>query len=284
MGKTLNQILRPFVPNFGLRIQHPERGMYLNVRLRQHLGLIARGANAYEKPYVDVLRELVLENDLVFDVGANIGFYSLLFSSLAGKGGKVVAYEPDPANLRLLEDAVSGNKRDNVVIRNIALGRKSGRDSFSIDKATGSTGHLGSGLTSAETIFGKGKEILVDVDVRTLDQEAELWGSPRLIKMDVEGGEFDVLCGGASLLERDRPFVVSELSAWNEDRLPGESNAALATKLLSDAEYSMWDLDTGSIIQGGEVPWMIFAVPKERLKEDCTVKALARLSSLACAI
>lgn len=254
--------------------------MTLNVRLRQHLGLIARGAKAYEPHYVGVFRELASEGDLVFDVGANIGFYSMLFSSWVGKIGKVIAYEPDTANLNLLQSSVTNNKCNNIAVRNIALGSASGRESFSVDTATGSTGHLGSGPTYAETIFGSGKEVLVDVDVSTLDREAEIWGPPRLIKMDVEGGEWDVLSGGISVLERYRPFVVSELSNWH-DANPGPSKASLATRLLNDCEYSMWNLDTGASVRAGEVAWMILAVPRERLNEDRSVGVLRRLSGLS---
>jgi len=257
--------------------------MTLNVRLRQHLGLIARGAKRYEAHYVDVCRDLIGPADLVFDVGANIGVYTLSFAAWTASAGKVIAFEPDPANLSLLESSVRKSKCENVVIRKTALGKKPGRESFSVDRATGSTGHLGHGPTYGEVTFGAARETLVNVEVTTLDDEAERWGPPNFIKLDVESGEFDVLSGGRSLLERHRPFLISELSDWNDDSRAGEnteSKASLATKLLSDCGYSIWDLDTGSPVQGGEVVWMVLALPRERMDEDRARRALARLSAL----
>ncbi len=280
MAKTLYQLIRPFVPNLTLKISHLEPHTELKVRLRQHLGLVAKGASRYESNYVKALRGIIASGDTVFDVGANIGFYSVLFSCWVGRAGRVVAYEPDPANVKLLELNVATNKSDNISIRKSALGGKTGSDLFSIDTVTGSTGHLGSGPTYGETIFGKGREQLVSVDVTTLDREAENWGMPDLIKMDVEGGEFDVLCGGLSLLDHGRPLVVSELSGWS-DGISGSHKAAFATQLLSDHDYLLWDLDTGRRVQGGDVVWMILGVPKERAAEERIVASVSQMKRSA---
>jgi FkbM family methyltransferase len=273
MSRTLKQLIRPFVPNLSLQIPHVEQQTLLEVRLRQHLGLITRGAKAYESRYVGVLRSLIADGDRIFDIGANIGFYSVLFSCWAGPEGKVLAYEPDANNVKLLRRNLELNKCRNVSLREVALGNKPGQAKFSRDIVTGSTGHLGPGPTYAETIFGKGGESLVDVNVTTLDQEAELWAAPNLIKLDIEGGEFDVLSGGLRVLEYHRPVVVSELSSWNDERPLGLSRATMAAQLLSDHDYLLWDLDSGRRIEAGDSVWMVLAVPKERIVET-RIKAL----------
>ena len=265
MGKTLYQRIRPFIPNLPLSISHVEPDKRLNVRLRQHLGLVTKGAVRYEPRYVRALRSLISEGQNVVDMGANIGFYSVLFSGWVGSTGKVIAYEPDPNNLRLLEQNVAANKCTNVSIINKALADIAGFASFSMDSATGATGHLGVGATYGETLFGSGREVLLNVEVSSLDREAELWGPPDLVKMDVEGGEFDVLSGGTRTLRQHRPIVVSELSN-NESYGPGTASQAI--KLLKELDYVMWDLDSGKQVRDGQVVWTILAVPAERASES----------------
>ncbi|MGH9933429.1 MAG: FkbM family methyltransferase [Pyrinomonadaceae bacterium] len=271
MGKTFYQRIRPFVPNLPIRISHVEPNKQLNVRLRQHLGLVARGAVSYEPRYVRVLRSLVGEGQTIFDIGANIGFYSVLFSCWVGSAGKVIAFEPDPDNLKLLERNLGGNKCTNVSIRNRALAGTPGSATFTMDPATGATGHVGVGPTYGETLFGSGREILVNVKVSSLDHEAELWGPPDLVKMDVEGGEFDVLSGGTAVLQQNRPLLVSELSN-NEKHGPG--NASDAVRLLKDLDYVMWDLDTGERVRDGQLVWTTLAVPAERASESAILSSM----------
>src|SRR5947207_15803951 len=66
VSKSLKQRLRPWVPNCRLRIRHVEPGMSLQVRLREHLGFVARGLSTFEPHYVQVLRSLIKKGDRVF--------------------------------------------------------------------------------------------------------------------------------------------------------------------------------------------------------------------------
>jgi FkbM family methyltransferase len=249
------------VPNVGLRIQHVEPPQRLEVRFREHLGLIARGAKAYEPRYVSVLRSLVNAGDTVWDIGANIGFYSVLFSAWVGRHGRVIAYEPDPANLKLLRRNLDLNACQNVVVRPVALSNSSGSESFSVDLVTRSTGHLGPGATYGGTIFGTGREDLINVVTSTMDDEVRESGPPNLIKMDIEGGEYSALAGGADLLQHHKPLIVSELNAWSQEQPSGPGTAVKATRLLREFDYSLWDLDTAKPVNGDVIPWMCLAVP-----------------------
>src|SRR5215813_5723448 len=248
-----------------MRIKHVEPGMSLEVRLREHLGLVARGCQSYEPHYVDLLRSLIKAGDTVFDVGANIGFYSVLFSKWVGKQGKVVSFEPDPKTISLLKRNLELNHCSNAIVREIALSKVSGEDMFSRDIFTGSTGHLGTGPTYGEELFGNGRrETLVTVKTSTPDDEARINGIPNLLKLDIEGGEFDVLQGATNVLANHRPLVISELSSWNEKVATNNTRAAHATEFLFDHGYDLWDSDTGSKMFPGSVVWMVLAVPRER--------------------
>jgi FkbM family methyltransferase len=267
------------VPNLSFRIQHVEPATVLEIRFREHLGLVARGARAYEPRYVDVLRTLVRPGNSIFDVGANIGFYAVLFSRWVRPGGRVIAYEPDPSNLALLRRNLKFNRCENTIVREIALSSKSGVELFSLDTVTRSTGHLGTGPTYGETAFGSARETALNVNTRTVDEETELWGPPDLLKLDIEGGEFDLLCGSTELLDRNRPFILSELNSWNDDESMGRTRASMTTELLCDHGYLLWDLDTGLRVPAGDVVWMVLGVPEQRLGENSVVKVLRRLES-----
>lgn len=275
MTRTLKQFIRPLVPNIHIRIPHVEHRTTLEVRLGQHLGLVTRGTRGYESRYVSLLRQFINPGDRVFDVGANIGFYSVLFSRWVGSTGQVLAYEPDANNVKLLRRNADLNNCENIVIREFALSDKAGETLFSRDKVTGCTGHLGTGPTYAETIFGKSREHLVEVAVTTIDQEVERWGAPHLIKLDIEGGEFDVLSGSVQLLEQQRPILVSELSSGGDEKLNGSSRAVLATKLLNSLDYSLWDIDSGESLAEGQTAWMVLGVPKEKFSETLINERLA---------
>lgn len=281
MSKTLNQLLRPLVPNIRLRIAHAEPGVTLQVRLRQHLGLVARGAKAYESRYVEVLRRCINPGETVFDVGANIGFYSVLFSRWVGPQGKVIAFEPDPDNVALLRRNLELNGCANSTVREVALGRAQEASVFSRDPTTGATGHLGRGPTYGETLFGVGREFLIPVKTETIDAEAQSLGGPDVVKLDIEGGEYEVLCGGSRVLREQRPLVISELSAWGDDGTYGKARVSLAIELFLDLDYHVWNLDTGAKATPGERAWMVLAVPREREDEERALRVIEKIKESA---
>jgi FkbM family methyltransferase len=273
----MNRWFRTLVPNIRVRIRHVERDCHLQVRLRQHLGLVARGTRAFEPRYVDALRMCTEKGNCVFDVGANIGFYSVLFARWVGPAGFVWAYEPDPENAELLERNVRENGCRNVQVRRVALSKTSGVMPFSQDRVTGCTGHLGEGLTYAEMAIGTGKKNSICVQTATLDDEVRTTGAKLdLLKLDIEGSEYDTLRGGAWTLREHRPLIVSEMSHWDageDGRRTQQSPAVL--HLLREAAYSLWNLDTGKPVSIDAPPWMFLAVPIERKDEVRIARVLA---------
>ena len=100
---------------------------------------LAGGFQAYEVEEVAAVRRLVRPGDLVFDVGAHVGFYTTMFSRLVGDGA-VVAFEPDVINLELLQRNLERNRARNVVVRSQAVSDASGERRFAVDAFTGSSG------------------------------------------------------------------------------------------------------------------------------------------------
>lgn len=131
-----------------------------------------------------------------FDVGANIGYYSILASRLVGPKGKVVSFEPLLRNLSYLQRHVELNQAANVRILPFAVSNQNTILSFSTgeNSAMGHIDREGSG------------EVLVQAV--TLDEIADRLGLlPDIIKMDVEGAEMDVFRGAERIMKEGRPTI-----------------------------------------------------------------------------
>jgi FkbM family methyltransferase len=156
---------------------------------------------AYELPVQRTLQRLLAPGVSFWDVGAHIGYFTLIASRLVSPSGCVEAFEPHPQNRNRLRSAVARNGALNVSIHPVALGARSGPAKLVL---------RGSSLTGAIT-FDTG-EPGVPVDCSTLDDEAKRLSPPDLVKIDAEGLEVDVLRGGLRILNERRPTLVVEFS------------------------------------------------------------------------
>jgi FkbM family methyltransferase len=110
-----------------------------------------------------------------FDVGANVGYFTLLLSMAVGPAGHVFAFEPDPTNFAFLQSHLSLNRCTNVSAIEAAASNRTGEAQFECAR---SMGHVSpTGRTTVRTI--------------RLDE----FPTPDIIKMDIEGGEFDAIPG-----------------------------------------------------------------------------------------
>jgi FkbM family methyltransferase len=157
-----------------------------------------------------IVRE-VRPGSVFFDVGANVGFYSLLGSlrvgALRAEAGRVYAFEPLPANISFLHHHLELNRIRNVEVLEVAISDQPGSMTFA-SETTRAMGKLdaGGGLT---------------VQVATLDQliaEGRA-APPECIKMDIEGGEFRALLGAAECFRKFRPrlFLATHGKAVHDD-------------------------------------------------------------------
>ncbi len=139
---------------------------------------------------------------LFIDVGANIGWHAVH----AAKGGNVktvVAFEPDPANLALLDRNLSANGADNAVLVGAAVGARRGTIRLHRYKPSNTGRH------STLTAYGYGSRIvpLVDLD-GALDDLGLAEDDVGVMKIDVEGGEPAVIAGAGRMLKRTRAIVL----------------------------------------------------------------------------
>jgi FkbM family methyltransferase len=136
----------------------------------------------------------------VVDVGANLGYYSLLASRLVGPAGRVIALEPNSENCRLLLSSLRLNDSTNVELLPIAADVTTGWAYYSTH--VGSNGGL---VDGADLLARPG------VVVPTFRLDDVVSGRVDFLKMDVEGAEGRVVRGATRLIERDRPIVTTEL-------------------------------------------------------------------------
>lgn len=140
------------------------------------------------------------------DVGANVGFYSLLASRLVGATGTVVAFEPMPRNIALLHRHVALNNAKNITIVPAACANCTSVDLFCAGE-NDALGHLAG--ANGEKESGPAVSRPSIVATLSLDEAAETLGIvPDVVKIDVEGAELRVLAGAHGILTRSRPVLL----------------------------------------------------------------------------
>jgi FkbM family methyltransferase len=157
-------------------------------------------SGTHEQHVLDAVGRAVGRGAVVWDVGAHIGYFGITVARSI-QPGTVVCFEPMEQNRRRLTHNVATNGVSATVeIVPAAVGATSGR---AMIRDTGSS------LTWSLTGGGNGAG--VEVDVISLDDAAERYPVPDLIKIDAEGVEMDVLLGGSALIAKHQPMVLVEL-------------------------------------------------------------------------
>jgi FkbM family methyltransferase len=170
--------------------------MALSMRDHQHRAIYFYGE--YEPEITDLFQRLVTPGCTVFDVGANAGYFSLL--SCECGAAHVHAFEPNPAVRSLLAQSSKLSSGDIEVVP-AACSDHDGRTTL----------YVATPANTGKSSLKRKTENSVEVDLITLDGYARDSGArPDLIKVDVEGSEFEVLRGARSLLETARPTVIAE--------------------------------------------------------------------------
>src|SRR5215475_4519706 len=167
--------------------------------------LIASRSNffwgTYEPEQTQAFQKIIKPGDVVFDVGAHYGYYTLLSSELVGAKGKVFAFEPSPGNIPRLKKHLDINHCDNVQVIELALSDHAGTARFD--------NHAGSGVGHLSP------DGQIEVQITSLDAISAKLPAPNVLKIDCEGAEIEVLKGGEKTIRSARPAIF--LSTHGDD-------------------------------------------------------------------
>ena len=149
----------------------------------------------HEPTETQLVTDTVRPGDTVLDIGANIGYYTLILAKCVGEQGRVYAFEPDPSNFALLKKNVEANGYSNVVLEQKAVSDRSGSIRLYL-----SQDHKADHRTYDS---GDGREYLDVESVRLDEYFKDYQGLIGFVKMDVQGAEAGVIEGARSLLLRN---------------------------------------------------------------------------------
>jgi FkbM family methyltransferase len=181
----------------------PGPGGAMLVPLNDFVGRCIYFTGDYDRKISWLCRRVVRRGDVVFDIGANMGVVTLLLARCVGPTGIVHAFEPNPRVGELLTRSASMNGLMNIELHGIALGSRSTTLELNIPRDNAGQGSF---------IYHKKKSNCdtVSVPVRRLSEVVGEQGitNIRLIKIDVEGFESEVLLGATEILETVRPDLI----------------------------------------------------------------------------
>ncbi|MGB2661788.1 MAG: FkbM family methyltransferase [Candidatus Omnitrophota bacterium] len=195
--------------------------------------------NYYEVGTQRYLKEFVKPNMIVIDIGAHMGFYTLLFASLVGQGGKAYSFEPAKRNFIHLKENVAINDIYCVKLFQLALSNKEGIVPLYLHP-TENTGHS---LINNE----KAGLSVEEVQTTTLDNfiEQENIKNIDLIKIDAEGAEYSILKGAGKMLSGDNPpCIICEMPSTKDT---GKGNNV--REILYSHGYKSYCLEGGYLCE-----------------------------------
>ena len=189
----------------------------------------------YEPNQTEIVKKYVHEGDIVIDIGAHVGYYTLLMAQLVGENGKVYSFEPDPVNFQLLKKSVEINGFENVVLIQKAV-------SNITDKVKLFLGDDDSAINRIyDAKLGDAKES-IDVESVTIDEyfkeDDEL---VNFIKIDSEGSEVKIINGMKQFLSRNQELVMmTEFFPFLIKKSGDEPNQYL--KSLEEFGFSLYNI------------------------------------------
>lgn len=195
--------------------QHDDTG------LSAHIG----SDGLYEPAETSLIQKILRQNMTFVDVGANIGWYTLLAASKVGSKGRVIAFEPEPANYNLLIESIALNNFENVILLKKCLSNSEGKSRL----------YLHPQNYGAHSIVRQQSKFYKDVITEKLDDSLTNLGinNVDVLKIDVEGAEPLVLEGAQQTIFRGPKHIFLE---WNADAW--QNKTELFEKLFTNYDLS----------------------------------------------
>jgi len=213
-------ILGTFIHRLSHQILPTDQRVWARIRSGPAQGisleLDPRTGDAYLRGELEVATQEALAERLrpgmvFYDLGANIGLFSLLAARIVGTGGRVFSFEPDAEVARRLRRNIAQNEVSNITVIEAGIWSTNGSVNFVGDES------------SAERVTGRflmGEDQVVGMPIRSiaLDDFIRTAPPPDAIKCDVEGAELEALRGAEKLFQTRRPWIICEMHSEVNDR------------------------------------------------------------------
>lgn len=218
--RTVLKILK-MLAVLDVHIKHPFSGRKFCLHPFHHKGYWFHGRKR-ESEELAGFQRIVRPGDCVWEVGAHTGFVTHVFAHLVGDGGRVVAFEPGPQNLRYLDRNIKPFR--NTELQPLAVCDRTGTVTLHTEDLTGQNNSMVADLpvlaANAKNAGMAPAMASIQVAAISLDDfKKSQTIQPDFIKIDVEGVEHQVLTGATELLSQDRPALMVELMMEREKSL-----------------------------------------------------------------
>jgi len=221
------------------------------------LKYLFRDLRAAHRELFRFAESFVSAGDHVWDVGANVGVFSVAAAAVAGRAGQVVALEPDPFLVDLLvrTTKLRCNADLNMLVRAVAIMDVGGGAELSIASRGRSSNVMEA--VKERRASGGGSRGAIRVATETLDELSQFTGaSPDVIKIDVEGAEDRALVGATRVSRDARPVILVEV---------GKNQNAAVTRALLDHDYQLYDGEDPAYGRTRSCVFNTLAIPSERV-------------------
>ena len=219
-------IERHLLPNRQVWVQAKgglSQGMWMQLRLPDEE---RHWRGEHEIDVQDAIRAGIQPGAVVYDIGSHIGTIALGAARLVGQLGCVVAFDGDPENAAALrESSVRNHLAARLDVVHAAVWSHTESQGIRFRRGGTRRSQGGVEVNGQHPVVGTGE--IISVPAVTLDDFITTGGPiPQLVKIDVEGGEYEVLCGGTKLFARQRPRIIAEvhhqraaeqIGAWLEE-------------------------------------------------------------------
>ena len=208
-----------------------KHGVFSFCHFDKYIGLSLREYGEFSEIELSLMSKFIMKDDVVFDIGSNIGAFTVPFAKKVGELGQVYAFEPQKVIYDLLQDNVNKNKLKNVKIFNIGMGKK--KEELELNEIDYSkVGNFGGvSFKYDSSSFTKNiKNKKYKVKITNLNEFMEI-EKCNFMKIDVELMELDILTGGKNFLKKFRPILWIE----NHQFYPNEIN-----KFLLENDYNAY--------------------------------------------
>lgn len=205
----------------------------------------ALGSN--EPPVQEAIESNLSPGDVFYDIGTNVGFFTVIAARKVGCSGHIYSFEPLPENVKAIRHNIKINGFENATVFPKAVAEKTGTGELLVADYSG-----GSALSTAN-VPPPDMTGTMEVEIVAIDDlvEAGTIQPPSLVKIDVEGAELGVFKGMVKTLEKHRPKVIYEID--DGDRGEYEKKAAECKTFLEAHDYAVRPLEKGYT----DIDWIV---------------------------